>query len=104
MRNIKFRATDYKGRDIYWTPEDGGDFWNMVSGEELRNTRQFTGTFDKNGKEVYDGDIIYFPLFPHTPIHIVYSISEDADYDANEDEDSLASLVTKHAEVTGRNA
>ncbi len=66
MRAIKFRAWDSHNK-VMITPYAeliGGRFW----GEDLTNTgyaeplpehvMQFSGLLDKNGKEIYEGDIV----------------------------------------------
>lgn len=66
MRSIKFRAWD---GDSFKPIEDDGDYYFRDYGEGLelhdkfgpcRNVTllQFTGLLDKNGKEIYEGDVI----------------------------------------------
>ena len=72
MREIKFRAWDnvnkrmgYFLKGFVWCDEyytwnlspDGGSIMDVPPGENI-DFMQYTGLHDKNGREVYEGDII----------------------------------------------
>lgn len=75
MREIKFRAWDptrkrmvYRGlfdKNWYYTERNDENGTNLAYGISQRDqvtlkTMQFTGLLDKNGKEIYEGDIVEF--------------------------------------------
>jgi len=61
MREIKFRAWDRTNKQIFqvhslgskWSSEDG-----LMFGDGRFPIMQYTGLKDKNGKEIYEGDIV----------------------------------------------
>lgn len=72
MREIKFRLW-LGGQFTYWGFVEPGSFAGLTSSnvesltmDEMRErSEQFTGLHDKNGKEIYEGDVVRHPNGVH---------------------------------------
>jgi len=58
MRDIRFRAWDKEAKNMYWfnLPDKGADTTQREL--EHRELMQYTGLQDKNGVEIFEGDVV----------------------------------------------
>ena len=67
MREIKFRAWDSFNKKMvysddfgYYDCSDMVPFWKSAQNNEWQDIMQYTGLKDKNGKEIYEGDVLEY--------------------------------------------
>ena len=96
MREIKFRAWDKKNNKMITRVDEYDEiFLPIIYGEEENyNAMQFVGLKDKNGREIYEGDIV--SLDSWNPSNMQICFIEGAFCLANEDGEYVGDIHYIH--------
>ena len=87
MKEIKFRNFNNKTKEvIYFNLEDIQDEYHEANHSSFENVMQYTGLKDKNGVEIYEGDILS---------HLVYNKWKSADVVSYNNEKAMFELLHK---------
>lgn len=84
MREIKFRALHVENKEMVYFNNDKlvSDVYQMnhlaclIRGDYGDVLMQFTGLLDKNGREIYEGDILRGWIYNPKELHVVKYISD----------------------------
>ena len=107
MRTIKFRVYDKEKKEYVKGPIILSDNGVFVDSEHYA-VEQFTGLFDKNGKEIYEGDIVRTNLYTRasgktqmSEPKVVYWDIEKAGFETNKKGSYSSGMFYDEYEVIG---